>query len=125
MGCGLELDAAMDGLGLTAYAINPPPRFFVCQMGILFDPTFNLADGKIDHNEDSNKGIERHLAARIFKPSERYTRTRRYVDGAPLNLSLTCARAKGARSGPVGQPAQGRPCVGRGAASAMCKGLAD
>jgi hypothetical protein len=39
----------------------------------------------------------------------------------PLNLSLTCARAKGARSGRVGHPAQGHPCVGRDGACAMCQ----
>jgi hypothetical protein len=47
MGCGLELDAAMHVLGLTAYAINPSTLFFVCQMGNIFDPTSNLADGII------------------------------------------------------------------------------
>jgi hypothetical protein len=62
--------------------------------------------------------------------AKRCARLRRYADGAPLSSlardasqiqpSRTYERAKGARSGPVGQPAQGRPCVGRGAASAMC-----
>jgi hypothetical protein len=64
---------------------------------------------------------------------ERCAHMQRCADGAPLSSlardapqiqpSRTHARAKGVGSGPVGQPAQGRPCVDRGAASAMCKRL--